>query len=56
MKTKMLENESYFSGLLMPLVIQGFKQVKINLNPDAARFINDCVAKEYLNEYQGIYA
>lgn len=53
---KLVENESYFSGLLMPLVVRGFKLVKINLNPDAARFINDCVAKEYINEYQGNYA
>lgn len=51
---KMLENESYFNSLLMPLVIDGFDKMKIDLEPDSARFINACVAKEYINEYQGV--
>lgn len=51
--TKMLQNESYFSSLIMPLIINGFEKSGIKLDPDTARFINDCVSKEYMNEYQG---
>lgn len=54
--TKMLDNESYFNKLLMPIVIDGFSKSKIQLEPDTARFINACVAKEYINEYQGVSA
>lgn len=54
--TRLLQNEGYFSSLLMPMVIDGFEKVKIELDPEAARFINACVAKEYMNEYQGVYA
>ncbi len=52
--TKLLENEGYFTNLIMPLVINGFSKVKIDLDPEYARFINTCVAKEYMNEYQGV--
>lgn len=51
---KLLTNESYFNGLLMPIVIDGFGKVKINLEPDSAKTINSWVAKEYMNEYQGV--
>jgi type I restriction enzyme, R subunit len=54
--TKLLDNESYFINLLMPIVIAEFKKVKIDLEPESARFINAYVAKEYLNEYQGVAA
>ena len=54
--TKLLENESYFNQMLSPMVIKSFTNVKINLEPDSARFINTCVANEYINEYQGVYA
>ncbi|HPS86754.1 MAG TPA: type I restriction endonuclease [Spirochaetota bacterium] len=51
---KMLENESYFTNLLMPHVIDEFSKLKVDLEPDSARFINSCVAKEYMNEFQGV--
>ncbi len=54
--TRLLQNEGYFTSLLMPMVIDGFEKVKIDLEPDAAKFINACVAKEYMNEYQGVFA
>jgi type I restriction enzyme R subunit len=54
--TKLLDNESYFTGMLMPVVISGFSKAKIKLEPDSARYINTCVAKEYINEYQGVPA
>jgi type I restriction enzyme R subunit len=54
--TKLLENEGYFASLLMPLVIDEFDKIKIPLEPESARFINGCVAKEYMDEYQGAAA
>lgn len=54
--TRLLQNEGYFTSLLMPMVINGFGSVKIDLDPETARFINASVAKEYMNEYQGVYA
>jgi type I restriction enzyme, R subunit len=54
--TKLLENEGYFASLLMPLVVDGFNKVKIDLEPESARFVNTCVAKEYINEYNGVAA
>lgn len=54
--TKLLENEGYFTSLLMPMVIGGFSKVKIDLEPASARFINTCVTKEYMNEYHGASA
>ena len=56
MNTRLLDNESYFNNLLMPIVIDGFNKAKIELEPESARFINTCVAKEYINEYQGVSA
>jgi type I restriction enzyme R subunit len=54
--TKMLENESYFNNMLMPMIIDGFGKTKIDLDPESARYINSCVAKEYMNEYEGACA
>jgi type I restriction enzyme R subunit len=54
--TRLLENEGYFMSMMMPFVIGGFSKAKIDLDPDAARFINNCVAKEYMNEYQGVFS
>ena len=53
---KLLENESYFRQMLSPMVIGSFGNVKIALEPDSAKFINTCVANEYMNEYQGVSA
>ncbi|MCB1656665.1 MAG: type I restriction endonuclease subunit R [Pseudomonadales bacterium] len=50
--TQLLDNESYFESMMMPLVIGQFKvKQKINLNPDASRYINNLVVQEYLNEF-----
>lgn len=51
--TNMLSNESYFQGLLMKKVIDGFGQRRIQLDADSARFINACLAKEYMHEFHG---
>ncbi len=53
--TKLLNNESYFEKLMIQLVIESFMKSNINLEPDIAKFINSCIVKEYINEYQGIY-
>ena len=56
MNTGLLKNEGYFKQLLMPLVIDEFGKVKIDLDPDSAKFINNCLAEEYMYEYQGLAA
>jgi len=52
--TKILDNESYFNGMLFPMTISGFEKINIELDPDSSEFINACVAKEYMNEYEGV--
>ena len=50
--TQLLSNESYFEGMMMPLVIGEFRdRQKIKLNPDASRAINQLVVAEYVNEF-----
>lgn len=50
--TQILDNESYFERVMMPLVIHRFmKQQQIKLNPDASRYINHLVVAEYLKEF-----
>lgn len=52
--TQMLNNESYFERLMLQTVASNFNKNKIPLNPDAAKYVNNCLVKEYLNEFQGI--
>ncbi|QGY40235.1 type I restriction endonuclease subunit R [Pseudodesulfovibrio cashew] len=50
--TQLLDNESYFERMMMPLVIDQFQtRQKIKLNPDASRTINKLVVSEYMNEF-----
>lgn len=51
--TKMLENESYFEKMLIQMVIGSFSKNKIELDPETAKYINTCLVREYMNEYQG---
>jgi type I restriction enzyme R subunit len=53
--TRLLQNEGYFTNMLMTMVIESFEKVKIDLDIDSAKFINSCIAKEYMNEYQGVF-
>jgi len=48
-----LENENYFSRLMQNMVYEEFEKEHIDLEPDTARFINNCIIKEYINEYKG---
>ncbi|MCW1244653.1 type I restriction endonuclease [Pseudomonas sp. SAICEU22] len=50
--TQLVNNESYFEGMMMPLVIDEFQnRQKIQLTPDASRTINRLVVAEYINEF-----
>ncbi|MGW6190592.1 type I restriction endonuclease subunit R [Bacillus cereus] len=51
--TKLLQNESYFEKLLIQVVIANFNKIKTNLDSESAKYINNCLAKEYISEYQG---
>ena len=51
--TKLLNNESYFEQMLMQMVLGSFGKTNIDLTPDSAKFINNTLVKEYINEYQG---
>lgn len=53
--TKLLNNESYFYGLMMQLMMGSFDKTKIDLDPETAKYINNCIVKEYINEYQGTH-
>jgi type I restriction enzyme R subunit len=50
--TQLLENDSYFERMMMPLVIGEFQtRQKIKLDPDTATTINHLVVAEYMNEF-----
>lgn len=50
--TQLVNNESYFGRMMMPLVIGEFQNhQKIKLTPDASRTINQLVVAEYINEF-----
>jgi len=52
--TKLLDNEGYFDKMMIRMVIENFDKIKIVLEPESAKYINNCLVKEYINEYQGI--
>jgi type I restriction enzyme R subunit len=54
LNTRLLDNESFFEGLMMKTVFDSFGKTKIELEPESAKYINNCLVKEYMNEYQGI--
>jgi type I restriction enzyme R subunit len=51
--SKMLNNEGYFVQFMSPLVMNGFENHNIKLDPEAAKYINGYVVNEYVNEYNG---
>jgi type I restriction enzyme R subunit len=55
-RTQMLNNESYFDQFMIQMVIGSFANHKIELDPPTAKYINTCLVKEYMNEFQGRYA
>lgn len=56
LNARLLDNDAYFDKMIMPMVVTGFGQAKIDLDPETAHFINSCVVQEYLNEYRGAAA
>ncbi len=53
LNTKLMDNESYFSQQLIQMVVHAFDKIKVNLDPEAARYINGLLVKEYMREFQG---
>ncbi|MBI5950933.1 MAG: type I restriction endonuclease subunit R [Chloroflexi bacterium] len=52
--TSLLNNDGYFSQLVMQLLVGSFDKIKIALESDSAKFINNLLVREYINEYQGV--
>lgn len=52
---KLLSNESFFNQLMIQMVIKSFDKTSIQLEPDSAKYINNCIVKEYISEYQGTH-
>ncbi len=49
-----LDNERYFSKLMMRTIIQTFKKAhNIEINPESTSYISSLVLREYINEYNG---
>lgn len=49
-----LNNDGYFENLMTQTVVNTFQDVNIPLDAESAIFINQCISKEYLNEFKGI--
>lgn len=52
--TRLLEHESFFNSMMLQMLVKSFGKYKIPLEPDSARYINNLLVNEYMNEYQGI--
>jgi type I restriction enzyme R subunit len=52
--TSLLQNDGYFSGMVMQLLTGSFDKIKVPLEPDSAKFINNLLVREYINEFEGI--
>jgi type I restriction enzyme R subunit len=54
--SKLLDNENYFEKNMLRLIIQELKRKqKIKLDTTSAKYINNLVVREYINEYNGTY-
>lgn len=53
---RLLDNESFFGKLMIQVVVNSFDKTPIKLDPESAKYINNCLVKEYMNEYQGTHA
>ena len=54
LNTNLLNNDGFFSGLVMQLLVGSFDKIKVSLEPDSAKFINNLLVREYINEFQGV--
>ncbi len=48
-----LNNDRYFEGLMVNMVINSFMKKNIPIDAESARFINGCLVREYVGEYKG---
>jgi type I restriction enzyme R subunit len=49
----LMNADAFFAQMLMKNVIDAFDKIKVALDPEAARFINGLLVREYMSEYQG---
>ena len=49
----LLSNEAYFGQMLMKLVTTALDKQKLDWDPAGADYINACVLREYMNEFNG---
>jgi len=52
--SNMLENEGYFEQLVGQIVVTSFEDSNINVGADSVKDLSKYVAKEYINEYEGV--
>lgn len=51
---KLLDNEAFFQGFVIKDVIKSFSKTGVKLDADSAKYINNCLVKEYVREYEGM--
>ena len=51
--TNTLTNDGFFEQLMTQTVVNNFEKSGVNLDSDSAVYVNQCVSKEYLNEFKG---
>ncbi|KXK13681.1 MAG: HsdR family type I site-specific deoxyribonuclease [Chloroflexi bacterium OLB14] len=49
----LLNTDAFFTQTMMELMVSAFNFIQIPLKPDAAKFMNGLLVKEYINEFQG---
>lgn len=54
--TNLLRNEDYFTQMTMQIVADSFGKSDIGIDTESLKNINSALAKEYMNEYGGMYA
>lgn len=56
LNTNVLRNEGYFDGLMMQTLMNNFEKLNITMDSKSARFVNNCVVREYIDEFSGVSA
>ncbi len=49
----MLANDTYFAKTLLPDILAEFEKKSLELTAESANYINNCIVREYLEEYHG---
>jgi type I restriction enzyme R subunit len=50
----LMNADAFFAQMVMKNIVDAFGKIKVALDPESARFINNLLVREYMNEYQGI--